>query len=240
MVRETLTPDDLAEALRAFAGALHEHREVLNRLNVYPVPDGDTGTNMALTVDAVVAELPTGQTGWEEVSKAMGHGSLMGARGNSGVILSQLFRGFADVAGELGAVGGTFGPAELAQALRRAAHEAYAAVGDPVEGTMLTVAAAAGRAGARRRPAGAPGGRRGRPALGCGGARWHDRAAPGAQGRRRGGRRRRGAAAFLRRLGAHGRRGAVAGAAGAFARPAGARAVPAGPAGRGALSGRGR
>src|SRR5579875_422051 len=158
MVRETLTPDDLAEALRAFAGALHEHREVLNRLNVYPVPDGDTGTNMALTVDAVVAELPTGQTGWEEVSKAMGHGSLMGARGNSGVILSQLFRGFADVAGELGAVGGTFGPAELAQALRRAAHEAYAAVGDPVEGTMLTVAAAAASGAERALGAGSASG----------------------------------------------------------------------------------
>jgi DAK2 domain fusion protein YloV len=142
MVLDTLSAGDLARALRAFAEALGMHREAINRLNVYPVPDGDTGTNMALTVEAVVAKLPASEPLWDEVAQAMAQGSLMGARGNSGVILSQVLRGFAAVVGELADAEG-LGPAGLARALRRAADEAYLAVSKPVEGTMLTVARAA-------------------------------------------------------------------------------------------------
>jgi DAK2 domain fusion protein YloV len=169
MVLGNLSAGDLAKALFSFASALNVHREEINRLNVYPVPDGDTGTNMALTLDAVVAELTVGglagagatgqvtdlggsdaspalgggQPGWEEVAKAMSNGSLMGARGNSGVILSQVLRGFAAVAGELARTGSGLGAAELARALRQASDDAYRAVSNPVEGTMLTVARAA-------------------------------------------------------------------------------------------------
>ncbi|MEI7479981.1 MAG: DAK2 domain-containing protein, partial [Actinomycetes bacterium] len=77
---------------------LRSHQEVVNRLNVYPVPDGDTGTNMALTLESVakeLLELPSDPS-MEVVCKAVSHASLMGARGNSGVILSQLLRGFTE------------------------------------------------------------------------------------------------------------------------------------------------
>src|SRR5580698_10931362 len=93
-----LAADDLRAVMGGYRDALRLHQEDINRLNVYPVPDGDTGTNMALTLEAVVAELegvPAG-SGLPLVCKAIGHGSLMGARGNSGVILSQLLRGMCD------------------------------------------------------------------------------------------------------------------------------------------------
>ena len=145
---------DLVTVFRAYRGALAKHRAALNRLNVYPVPDGDTGTNMALTLEAVVAELDlaavaTGEettegagagAGMGAVAQALAHGSLMGARGNSGVILSQLLRGIAGVAR---AHPEGLGPAELVEALDRASESAYAAVSNPVEGTILTVARAA-------------------------------------------------------------------------------------------------
>jgi dihydroxyacetone kinase-like predicted kinase len=154
MALETLSTADLVRVLRVYRGALALYRDALNRLNVYPVPDGDTGTNMGLTVDAVLAELPTGAgedervparhlasggegatavssagerppegagdagldacddapraTGREKaltpaaLAEAMSHGSLMGARGNSGVILSQVMRGLAGVIREAG------------------------------------------------------------------------------------------------------------------------------------------
>src|SRR5580692_6978739 len=94
----TLGADDLRAVMGCYRDALRMHQADINRLNVYPVPDGDTGTNMALTLEAVVAELegvPAG-AGLPEVCKAIGHGSLMGARGNSGVILSQLLRGVSE------------------------------------------------------------------------------------------------------------------------------------------------
>jgi DAK2 domain fusion protein YloV len=118
-----------------YRDALRNHQEELNRLNVYPVPDGDTGTNMALTLESVVDELPADGSNMEQVCEAIRHGSLMGARGNSGVILSQILRGLAD----------TFAPLESISApdviagLRRAADAAYEAVLRPVEGTILTV-----------------------------------------------------------------------------------------------------
>jgi DAK2 domain fusion protein YloV len=126
----------------AYRDVLRSHQTRVNRLNVYPVPDGDTGTNMARTLDAVVAELDhlDGQAQMDEVCKAVSHGSLMGARGNSGVILSQLLRGLADQLAPLGRAGA----AELAEALVVAGDLARQAVVRPVEGTILTVARAAG------------------------------------------------------------------------------------------------
>ena len=131
---EHLGPADLRRVVEAFRDALRSHQEELNRLNVYPVPDGDTGTNMALTLESVCAELRTAES-MSEVCTAIARGSLMGARGNSGVITSQILRGLSEVCGPLDAVG----PAELTTAMRRAADAAYEAVMRPVEGTILTV-----------------------------------------------------------------------------------------------------
>jgi hypothetical protein len=131
----TLDADDVRAVMQRFRDALRQHQGDINRLNVYPVPDGDTGTNMALTVEAVVAELeevPAG-SGLPLVCQAIGHGSLMGARGNSGVILSQLLRGMCD----------RMGAAVLSDALGHASDLARRAVVRPVEGTILTVADAA-------------------------------------------------------------------------------------------------
>src|SRR6202161_3864428 len=111
--RAALDADALRAVMGGFRDALRLHQADINRLNVYPVPDGDTGTNMALTLEAVVAELqgvPAG-AGLPLVCKAIGHGSLMGARGNSGVILSQLLRGMSERMGAAG--GGGVGPAGL-------------------------------------------------------------------------------------------------------------------------------
>ena len=135
---------DLRRTLEVFAGLLSAQCDFINQLNVYPVPDGDTGTNMALTMATVLEELAGVADGadWGQVRQAVAHGSLMGARGNSGVILSQMLRGL---------VGGDeeFLDAEgVARALERADDMARRAVVRVVEGTMLTVAQAAAR-GAR-------------------------------------------------------------------------------------------
>ncbi len=128
---------------------LTANQEEVNRLNVFPVPDGDTGTNMLLTLQSAVEDIRESDA--KEISKIAAlaaHGSLMGARGNSGVILSQIFRGFAKhVQGK-----SELTPAELADALEEAANAAYRAVIKPTEGTILTVAREAGQGG--------PGGRR--------------------------------------------------------------------------------
>ncbi|MDQ1375274.1 MAG: fatty acid kinase [Actinomycetota bacterium] len=124
----------LKSAVLIFRDALKAHQEAINRLNVYPVPDGDTGTNMTLTMEAVASEL-NGAEAMNEVCKAISHGSLMGARGNSGVILSQILRGIADIVG----AGRDAGPVELAAAFASASDAAYEAVMRPVEGTILTV-----------------------------------------------------------------------------------------------------
>ena len=86
---EHFSPDALRHTVITFRDAMKAHAPGINRLNVYPVPDGDTGTNMARTLDAVVAELEGADHGLEPTCNAISHGSLMGARGNSGVILSQ-------------------------------------------------------------------------------------------------------------------------------------------------------
>lgn len=125
---------DLRQAVLRFRDALRLHQDELNRLNVYPVPDGDTGTNMALTLESVASELGTAEA-MGEVCRAVAHGSLMGARGNSGVIMSQILRGLTDTFAGLEHVG----PPELAAGLRKGADAAYQAVLRPVEGTILTV-----------------------------------------------------------------------------------------------------
>jgi DAK2 domain fusion protein YloV len=143
-VLDRVGPEHLRALVVGYRDALAVHREALNRLNVYPVPDGDTGTNMALTLESVVAELPPpggegdgrAQAEMAAVCRAVAHGSLMGARGNSGVILSQLLRGFTD---ELAATAEADG-ATVADALATAGKAAYSAVMHPVEGTILTVA----------------------------------------------------------------------------------------------------
>ena len=126
---------DLRAVVDAYNDALAAHREPINRLNVYPVPDGDTGTNMSLTLGSVCEALGGVDDDLAAVCKAVSHGSLMGARGNSGVILSQVLRGFVGVVAESGGLDG----AGLARALRAASDAAYEAVMRPVEGTILTV-----------------------------------------------------------------------------------------------------
>ena len=134
-VLDHLTAAELHAVVHAYKDALAAHREPINRLNVYPVPDGDTGTNMSLTVASVCDAVDAAGEGLVEVCKAISHGSLMGARGNSGVILSQVLRGLSSVIGE---AGGCDGPA-LARGLRAASDASYQAVMRPVEGTILTV-----------------------------------------------------------------------------------------------------
>ncbi|HEY8546285.1 MAG TPA: DAK2 domain-containing protein [Acidimicrobiales bacterium] len=127
--------------IEAYRVALAAHREPINRLNVYPVPDGDTGTNMSLTLGSVADEIAgvDDPDDLGQVCKAISKGSLMGARGNSGVILSQILRGMADVVAQ---AGGLDAPT-MARALRSASDAAYQAVMRPVEGTILTVVRAA-------------------------------------------------------------------------------------------------
>ena len=120
--------------LQRYLDRLREHRDALNRLNVYPVPDGDTGTNMTLTVESVMAEVDAAET-MDQVATAIAHGSLMGAQGNSGIILSQILAGLANSFRDSPSVGTT----QLVDALTRASTAAYKAVGRPVEGTILTV-----------------------------------------------------------------------------------------------------
>jgi DAK2 domain fusion protein YloV len=127
----------LRQALEASTSWLEKHVEIINALNVYPVPDGDTGTNMLLTMRAALAELNNSPAqSASAVVHAVSYGSLMGARGNSGVILSQLFRGLARSLDKKE----TFTASELAQAMTEASAIAYQGVIKPVEGTILTVA----------------------------------------------------------------------------------------------------
>lgn len=135
-IASVLSTAQLVEVLSAFHGALETHREWINRLNVYPVPDGDTGTNMALTVGSVLEELEgIDLNDRSAVCSAISHGSLMGARGNSGVILSQVLRGISGCLSDSADIDG----AALATALTEASIAADGAVMKPVEGTILTV-----------------------------------------------------------------------------------------------------
>jgi DAK2 domain fusion protein YloV len=128
--------DGIRRIVEGAAAAVEASRRRIDDLNVYPVPDGDTGTNLALTVRAVVETLEqTDETDRERLAREVARAALMGARGNSGVILSQIVRGFVDVAGRADELDAQ----TVARALRSASDAAYRAVRKPVEGTMLTV-----------------------------------------------------------------------------------------------------
>jgi DAK2 domain fusion protein YloV len=148
---ERLEAGDVVAVLSAYRDVLRLHQASINRLNVYPVPDGDTGTNMALTVQSVAEALADADgTDLASVADAISLGSLMGARGNSGVILSQILRGIADA---VRGSAGVDGPV-VVDGLRRASEGAYRAVETPVEGTILTVVRAAADGAAAAGPAG--------------------------------------------------------------------------------------
>lgn len=140
MVTKTIDAITFKKAFISGAKRIESKKEYINELNVFPVPDGDTGTNMTLTIQAAINEVmklenPT----VSDIAKAISNGSLRGARGNSGVILSQLFRGFSK---EIRA-NDDFNTVVMAQAMVRGAETAYKAVIKPKEGTILTVAKAA-------------------------------------------------------------------------------------------------
>ncbi|MFC9329393.1 DAK2 domain-containing protein [Kitasatospora sp. NPDC057015] len=150
LVLHTLDAPAVRTWCRLALGSLGQAREEIDALNVYPVPDGDTGTNLYLTVESAAAAVedsfaaagragaPDAEPGLGDCVRAMARGALLGARGNSGVILAQWLRGTAET---LATAGG--GAEQLRAALLRAAESAYQAVAEPVEGTLLTVAAAA-------------------------------------------------------------------------------------------------
>ena len=126
--------------IRYGAAAIQVEKQSINDLNVFPVPDGDTGTNMSLTLGTVVKEVQAlpADASMEDIAKAITHGSLMGARGNSGVITSQILRGIAEgLCDAKNQEEPT--PADIAHAFRRGVKVAFKAVRKPVEGTILTV-----------------------------------------------------------------------------------------------------
>ena len=136
----TIDAKMLTRMFLAGAKNLEAKKEWINELNVFPVPDGDTGTNMTMTIMSAAKEVSSleamGDITMQTLCKAISSGSLRGARGNSGVILSQLFRGFTKVA----AAEETLDVAKLAVAVEKAVETAYKAVMKPKEGTILTVA----------------------------------------------------------------------------------------------------
>jgi DAK2 domain fusion protein YloV len=127
---------DLKNAVTSAHAAIAAHASKIDTLNVYPVPDGDTGTNMVLTLRSILEKVSTtpGLEG-EEAAKVVSRAALMGARGNSGMILSQIVRGACEVLGEARALDAE----EISAALSGAREKAYATVSEPVEGTMLSV-----------------------------------------------------------------------------------------------------
>ncbi len=140
VVTNTIDAISLKKAFIAGAMRIESKKEYINELNVFPVPDGDTGTNMTLTIQAAVNEVKQLENPTvADIAKAISSGSLRGARGNSGVILSQLFRGFSKEVREHNELNIEV----MAKALARGAETAYKAVMKPKEGTILTVAKAA-------------------------------------------------------------------------------------------------
>ena len=133
-----------AKMFLAGAGNLEAKKEWINELNVFPVPDGDTGTNMSMTILSAAREVDALENpDMKSLAKAISSGSLRGARGNSGVILSQLFRGFSKVIAEYD----TITVDVMARAMEKAVETAYKAVMKPKEGTILTVAKGAAKKG---------------------------------------------------------------------------------------------
>ena len=137
MATRTINAEMLSKMFLAGAGNIEAQKEYINELNVFPVPDGDTGTNMSLTIMAAAKEVAAlDNPDMETLAKAISSGSLRGARGNSGVILSQLFRGFTKAIRDTKEID----VLTLAAACEKAKETAYKAVMKPKEGTILTVA----------------------------------------------------------------------------------------------------
>lgn len=135
MDRQKINGKCFAEMLRGGTALLFEHSEEINDLNVFPVPDGDTGTNMAKTMDGGLCELSDGEESIGRVSGDFTHGVLLSARGNSGVILSQIFAGINEELSHYDEVGAK----ELVDAYKKGIAKSYSAVQEPTEGTILTV-----------------------------------------------------------------------------------------------------
>jgi len=146
-VISTLGAQELRRVILAALEALRSRQDEIDAANIYPVPDGDTGTNLVLTMTAVAEALTSVPDEPEPVAAAIARGALTGARGNSGVILAQVLRGLADAVDRDG-----LDSRGLAKGLARGADLAYEAVLNPVEGTMLTVARAAAEAVAGEQP----------------------------------------------------------------------------------------
>ena len=135
-MKNTIDALALKKAFIAGANNLDNKKDYINELNVFPVPDGDTGTNMTMTIMSAKREVESCKETMSDIAKAMSTGSLRGARGNSGVILSQLLRGFSKKIGDKTEIG----VIEIADAFQKAVETAYKAVMKPMEGTILTVA----------------------------------------------------------------------------------------------------
>nr|WP_161898650.1 DAK2 domain-containing protein [Enterococcus sp. CU9D] len=147
MNQTNITAGQFSEMVQAGANRLQANAEYVNSLNVFPVPDGDTGTNMNMSMQSgakAVSDSPSEKVG--ELAQVLARGLLMGARGNSGVILSQLFRGFSKQVVTVDELNAT----QLAQAFTHGVETAYKAVMKPVEGTILTVARVAAEFGERK------------------------------------------------------------------------------------------
>lgn len=132
---EFIEGPELKNLLAAGVECLNANKDEINDLNVFPVPDGDTGTNMVLTFQAALREVQQASDEIKDILERAAQGSLMGARGNSGVIVSQFFRGFARAVGSAPRLG----PEELAKGIEGASRLAYQAIRKPVEGTILTI-----------------------------------------------------------------------------------------------------
>lgn len=128
-------PPDLPALLQSIHSALTAHEEEINDLNVFPVPDGDTGTNVLFTFESGMRRVPQGPSDLAKQLELLGDGCLLGSRGNSGVLLAQMVKGFAEALSG----GAAFGLSALPGALASAYDRAYASLDEPCEGTMLTV-----------------------------------------------------------------------------------------------------
>ncbi len=141
---DSVSGKEFREMLSTATSWLEKSASDVDALNVFPVPDGDTGTNMLLTMRSGVEEAHgIGNSGVSEMARAVAQGALMGARGNSGVILSQIWRGLAEGLEDKETINGV----DLAQAMRQASDMAYKGISNPVEGTILTVVRQAAEAG---------------------------------------------------------------------------------------------
>ena len=133
---ESLGGQELKQLFAASTTWLERHSAYINSLNVFPVPDGDSGTNMLLTMQAALKEVNSSPDhSASAICAALSHGALLGARGNSGVILSQIIRGFARAIDKKEKIGAN----DFAVAMVEGSHTAYKGVVKPVEGTILTV-----------------------------------------------------------------------------------------------------